>query len=47
MNSLISVNKKYMDVSNTKCISLFGVTLDELLNKENKSDEEEIFIYWF
>lgn len=39
--------KKYMDVSNTKCISLFGVTLDELLNKENKSDEEETFIYWF
>jgi len=39
--------KKYMDISNIKCLSLFGSSLDELINKEEKTDEEKSFIYWF
>lgn len=39
--------KNYMDVSNIKCLNLFGISLNELINKENKTQEENDFIYWF
>ena len=30
-----------------KCSILFGMTIDELIAKENKSTEEEDFVYWY
>jgi hypothetical protein len=39
--------KNYIDKANTKCMSMFNMSLDEVLNKENKSDTEESFVYWF
>lgn len=38
---------KYIKASNTKCSILFGITIDELIAKENKSAEEEDFLYWY
>ena len=39
--------KKYMNTSNTKSMTLFGITLQELLEKPFKNTEEETFLYWF
>ena len=39
--------KNYMEISNTKCISLFGISLDDLMKKSNKTEKEEKFLYWF
>ena len=39
--------KKYIKTNNAKALSLFGVTLDELKTKENRTDEEEKFLYWY
>lgn len=39
--------KKYMAISNTKCMTLFGMSLDDLIHKEDKTEEEANFIYWF
>lgn len=38
---------KYIKTSNMKCSILFGMTIDELIAKENKSTEEEDFVYWY
>lgn len=38
---------KYNKNNNEKCLMRFRVTLDELLKKENKSKEEERFVYWY
>lgn len=38
---------KYIKASNMKCSILFGMTVDELTAKENKSAEEEDFLYWY
>ena len=38
---------KYIKASNMKCSILFGMTIDELIAKENKSTEEEDFVYWY
>lgn len=39
--------KKYMEISNIKCMNLFGITLEELFSKDEKTQEESNFIYWF
>lgn len=38
---------KYNKTNNEKCLMRFRITLDELLEKENKSKEEERFVYWY
>lgn len=35
---------KYLKAANEKCLMIFRMSLNELLNKENKTDEEESFI---
>lgn len=37
----------YQKRNNEKCLMRFRITLDELLNKENKTSEEKKFIYWY
>lgn len=37
----------YVKNSNDKCLRRFNMTYEELLNKENKTEEEENFIYWY
>lgn len=34
-------HKKYMEIYNIHCISNFGLTLDELINKKDKTEEEK------
>lgn len=44
------VKKEYNDyikLNQNKCIKTFGIKLEELLSKENKTKEEEDFIYWY
>lgn len=44
------VKKEYNDyikLNQNKCIKTFGVKLEELLSKDNKTKEEEDFIYWY
>lgn len=38
--------KKYMESVNKKCMRLFGVDMDTLLNKEIKTEEEKEFIHY-
>lgn len=38
---------EYIKKNNEKCIMRFRITLDELLTKENKTQEEEKFIYCY
>lgn len=42
-----STYNKYVKASNTKCLILHGMTIDELLAKPNKSTEEEEFLFWY
>lgn len=37
----------YIKASNIKCLSLYGITLDEMIAKEPKTDEEMQFLYWY
>ena len=37
----------YVKNSNDKCLRRFNMTYEELENKENKTEEEENFIYWY
>lgn len=37
----------YQEKNNIKAIQLFGITLDELLSKENPTEEENTFIKWY
>lgn len=39
--------KNYITATNDKCIKLFGITLDELIKKQEKTTEEELFLVWF
>lgn len=39
--------KEYIKKNNEKCIMRFRITLDELFTKENKTSEEEKFIYFY
>lgn len=39
--------KNYITVSNTKCMSLFGITLQELIDKNDRTEQEELFITWY
>ena len=39
--------KKYMETANSKCMSMFNITLDELINKSDKTEQEDAFIFWF
>ena len=39
--------KKYIDNTKKKCEMTFGISLDELINKENKTEIEEKFIYYY
>ncbi|HID0881379.1 TPA: RNA-dependent RNA polymerase [Clostridium botulinum] len=39
--------KKYIENNNTNCLIKFGLTLDELIKKENKSEDEEEFIKYY
>ena len=38
---------KYIKNSNNKCICLFGISLNELINKQDKTEEQKDFIKWF
>lgn len=38
---------EYIKKNNEKCIMRFRITLDELLSKENKTQEEEKFVYCY
>ncbi|MCI8416411.1 MAG: hypothetical protein HFI33_02715 [Lachnospiraceae bacterium] len=37
----------YIKKNNEKCIMKFRITLDELLNKKNKTEDEKNFIYYY
>lgn len=37
----------YIKNNNDKCLRRFNMTYEELENKENKTEEEENFIYWY
>lgn len=37
----------YIKNSNDKCLRRFNMNYEELLKKENKTEEEEKFIYWY
>ncbi|EPY2277984.1 hypothetical protein ACXAT3_002736 [Clostridium sporogenes] len=39
--------KKYIENNNTNCLIKFGLTLDELIKKENKNEEEKEFIKYY
>lgn len=39
--------QKYIKTINTKCLSLFRINLNALLQKPNKTDEEREFIEWY
>lgn len=39
--------KTYQDKNNIKAIQLFGCTLEELLNKNNRNENEEKFVKWY
>lgn len=39
--------KKYMETANTKCMGLFNITLEELISKPDKTQQEEDFVFWF
>lgn len=39
--------KKYIENNNTNCLIKFGLTLNELVKKENKTDEEKDFIKYY
>lgn len=39
--------KSYIDKANTKCMSMFNMSLEEILNKEIKTETEESFVFWF
>ena len=38
---------KYIKDNNNKCLRRFNITYEELLKKENKTEDEEKFIYWY
>lgn len=38
---------KFVKASNTKCSLLYGMNVEELIAKENKSTEEEEFLHWY
>lgn len=44
---LMKKYKKYIDNNNTSCLIKFGITLEELINKEVRSDKEEEFIKYY
>lgn len=39
--------QKYLKNSKIQCISLFGITLEELLNKSDRTEEEQSYVDWF
>ena len=39
--------KKFIDGHKEKSMIMFGVTLEELLNKENRTEEEELFVHYY
>lgn len=39
--------KKYIKTNNNKCKQYFGCNVDELRIKENKTDEENDFLFWY
>ena len=39
--------KDYINTSNIKCINKFGITLEALFEKTDRTDNEEDFLYWF
>lgn len=39
--------EEYIQNNKDKCIMQFGITLDELINKNDKTDEEEKFLYYY
>lgn len=39
--------KNYMKLHENKSLKTFGISLDKLLTKDNLSDEEKNFIYWY
>lgn len=39
--------EEYVQNNKDKCIMQFGITLDELVNKYEKTDEEEKFLYYY
>lgn len=39
--------KNYVDKSNRKCKMIYGVSISELENKKEKTEDEELFLEWF
>lgn len=39
--------QKYIKNANIQCLSLFGVTISDLLKKQNKNEEETAFTEWY
>lgn len=39
--------QKYQKNSNIQCLSIFGISLDELLHKPDKTDEEQNYVDWY
>lgn len=39
--------KSYIDKTSKNCLMRFSMTLSELIEKQNKSDDEELFLKWY
>lgn len=39
--------KNYIEKANTKCMSMFNMSLNEILKKETRTEAEESFVFWF
>ena len=43
----MAVYKKYIQNSNKKCYMQFGISIENLINKENKTEEENLFLNYY
>ena len=39
--------QKYIKNANVQCISLFGISISDLLKKSDKTDDERNFTEWY
>lgn len=44
---LMNTYKRYINDTNDKCMMLYGMSIKELINKENKTDEEILFLNYY
>jgi hypothetical protein len=44
---IMNIYKKYIRDTNTNCLLRFGLTVEELKNKENKTDDEILYLKYY